>query len=58
MEAVRRNKKGNSGRPRINEDEIEKKVSAVPLRLRQTYHHAAEATGVPSSTLFDALKRG
>ncbi len=36
MEAVRKNRKENCSRPRINEEEIEKKVSAVLLRLRRT----------------------
>ena len=58
IEAVRKNRKGICGKLRINEEEIKQEVSAVPLRLLRIEGHAAEAAGVPSSTLFDALKRG
>lgn len=56
--AARSFKKGKSGRPKKNADEISCALKGTPYRKRRTVRDTAAAIGIAKSTLWDILKRG
>ena len=57
-EAIKSQKKGRVGRKRIPPEVISKALKALPKRRRRTIRHAAQATGISYTALWNALQRG